>query len=72
MRYLFIFSLFAFIAACNTATKAVLKENPSAAGFNLTDSDAKAIAIADEVMQAMGGRHNYDQTRFLKLSLIHI
>lgn len=42
-----------------------LVENPAAEGFDETGSDAKAIEIADEVMKAMGGRANYDATRFL-------
>ena len=36
--------------------------NPAAPGFNETGSDAKAIAIADEVMDAMGGRKAWDDT----------
>lgn len=39
--------------------------NPPAEGFNATGSDPDAIAIADEVMEAIGGRQNWDQTRFL-------
>ena len=39
--------------------------NPPAAGFDLTQSDASAIKIADEVMNAMGGRKAYDETRYL-------
>jgi plasmid maintenance system killer protein len=39
--------------------------NPPAPGFNAAASDAKAIAIADEVMQAMGGRQAWDDTRFI-------
>jgi hypothetical protein len=39
--------------------------NPAAEGFNESASDAKAIAIADEVMQAMGGRKAWDKTRYL-------
>jgi len=34
-------------------------------GFNLQGSNPQAIAIADQVMKAMGGRRNYDQTRYL-------
>lgn len=63
----------------NTKTKAVLlscisitvlavaqiEDNPPAEGFNAAGSDAKAIAIADEVMQKMGGRKNWDNTRYL-------
>jgi hypothetical protein len=40
--------------------------NPPAPGFNLAGSDARAIAIADEVMEKMGGRQNWDNTHFLK------
>ncbi|MFT5165251.1 MAG: hypothetical protein ACI8P3_000475 [Saprospiraceae bacterium] len=39
--------------------------NPAAEGFNLSGSDQKAIAIADEVMQAMGGRKAWEETRYL-------
>jgi len=46
--------------ACNNNIK-----NSPADGFNLTASDAKAISIADEVMEAMGGRKAWDETRFL-------
>ena len=37
--------------------------NPSAPGFNLYDSDIEAVKIADQVMEAMGGRRSYDATR---------
>ncbi len=39
--------------------------NPAMEGFNFNDSDAKAIAIADEVMEAIGGRKNWDETNYL-------
>jgi hypothetical protein len=39
--------------------------NPAAPGFNQSGSDPKAIAIADEVMAAMGGRKAWDQTRYI-------
>lgn len=39
--------------------------NPPAPGFNKTGSDAQAIAIADEVMDAMGGRKAWDDTKLL-------
>ncbi len=38
-------------------------ENPAMPGFNQSGSDAKAIKIADEVMNAMGGRKNWNNTR---------
>ena len=37
-------------------------------GFNAEDSDVRAMAIADEVMRSMGGRGNWDQTRYLSWS----
>ncbi|MEM6807035.1 MAG: hypothetical protein AAF696_36880 [Bacteroidota bacterium] len=40
-------------------------ENPAAEGFDLAGSDEKAIEIADVVMEAMGGRANYDATRYI-------
>jgi len=40
-------------------------ENPAAPGFNAAGSDARAIEIADQVMRAMGGRENWDHTRFI-------
>lgn len=40
-------------------------ENTAAEGFNADSSDAKAIAIADSVMQAMGGRQQWDDTKII-------
>lgn len=42
-----------------------LETNPAAEGFDMAGSDKQAIEIADEVMEAMGGRANYDATRYL-------
>ena len=58
------------IFACNSnkdlaSTKSAMEENPAAAGFNLEASDAKAIALADTVMSKMGGRKNWDNTRYI-------
>jgi hypothetical protein len=39
--------------------------NPPAEGFDLENSDPKAIAIADEVMEAMGGRKAWDDTQYI-------
>jgi hypothetical protein len=41
-------------------------KNPAASGFNETGSDPKAIAIADEVMNALGGRKAWDGTRYIQ------
>lgn len=40
-------------------------ENPPMEGFNMAESDPKAIQIADSVMAAQGGRKNWDDTRFI-------
>ena len=39
--------------------------NPAAAGFDQAGSDPKAVALADQVMDAMGGRKNWDKTRYI-------
>ena len=46
-------------------SKKVAEENPPAEGFNLEDSDQKAIELADQVMKAHGGRVAWDSTRLL-------
>lgn len=71
-----LFNLFVLISmlglmACGSGTETSSKssnENPPAEGFNLEGSDAEAIAIADEVMQAMGGREAWDNTRHISWS----
>lgn len=40
-------------------------ENPPAPGFDASNSDAKAMQVADKVMNAMGGRDNWDATRYI-------
>lgn len=40
-------------------------ENPPAKGFNLEDSDNVAVFLADQVMEAMGGRTNWNNTRYI-------
>lgn len=55
------------VTSCKEATTELIPYgNPAAEGFNHNDSDDKAIAIADQVMEAMGGRQAWDQTRYLK------
>jgi hypothetical protein len=39
--------------------------NPAAEGFDLINSDPAAIELADTIMAAMGGRANWDKTRFI-------
>lgn len=45
--------------------KTLVIGNPPAEGFDVDGSDRAAIAIADEAMEAMGGRAAYDNTRYL-------
>lgn len=39
--------------------------NPPAPGFDVANSDPAAIELADSVMEAMGGRRNWDNTRYI-------
>ena len=71
MKYLVILLLpFSILYSCNKKsgndhkTENIHDENPAADGFNMEASDPKAIDIADEVMQAMGGRKNWDNERY--------
>jgi hypothetical protein len=70
MRSALFLSFFLFALGCGPATEpssetTVTDENPPAEGFNLAGSDAQAIAIADSVMLAMGGRRDWDATRYI-------
>ncbi len=40
-------------------------QNPPADGFNVEGSDMVAVMLADQVMEAMGGRKNWNNTRYL-------
>lgn len=52
---------------CNQdlAEKDVALHNPPAKGFDLANSDPAAVELADSIMAAMGGRKNWDKTRFI-------
>jgi len=71
MKYV-LFSLLSMVIllACETKDKPENKMdldlNPAADGFNESESDQKAIIIADKVMTAMGGRNNWDKERFFR------
>jgi hypothetical protein len=54
-----------FILGSCATQKTFVDSNPPAVGFNAAASDPKAIAIADEVMKAMGGRRAWDNTKNL-------
>jgi hypothetical protein len=60
MRYLL--STLLLLAFCFSCQRNI---NPPAPGFNLNQSDPEAIKIADDVMTKMGGRANWDKTRFI-------
>ena len=72
---IFLAILFVLIFGCkekpagtDTVTQAqpeATDENPAMDGFNKAGSDEKAIAIADQVMKAMGGRKAWDDARYL-------
>ncbi|MEM7369216.1 MAG: hypothetical protein AAF587_11500 [Bacteroidota bacterium] len=72
LRYLLLCLSICCYAACsgpqsakNSATAPPMT-NPPAEGFDANGSDAQAIEIADKVMESMGGRSAWDQTRFIK------
>ena len=65
MRILFLLLAIVFFG-CPAANDLSMKnKNPAAAGFDLAGSDARAIALADEVMEAMGGRKAWDETQVI-------
>jgi hypothetical protein len=56
-----------FLVACSsTKYKYIDVPNTPSNGFNTEGSDTKAITIADSVMKACGGRHAWDQTRYIR------
>lgn len=68
MKYLLYFIPLLLAFSCQTeptATEPEIVGNPAAEGFNTADSDERAIEIADQVMEAMGGRQNWEDTRYL-------
>lgn len=67
MRVFYLFILVVGLVSCQTGSDS--KEeygNPPAEGFNLEESDEQAMAIADQVMEAMGGRTAWDSTRYIQ------
>lgn len=40
-------------------------ENPASEGLDVIHSDPAAIVLADSIMKAMGGRKNWDDTRYI-------
>jgi hypothetical protein len=60
---LFFYCLIFLIALPAFAQKK--SKNPAAEGFNFNGSDPKAIQLADEVMEAIGGRKAWDKSRYI-------
>ena len=69
IQLLAIIMLTILIASCGgSASESIVEEdygNPAAESFNEAESDAQAIALADEVMEAMGGREAWDNTHYV-------
>ena len=59
-------------AACSTSNKFVYKDIPNTPmpGFDLQGSDTQAIALADSVMKAVGGRNQWDMTHYLRWTFL--
>ncbi|RMF56260.1 MAG: hypothetical protein D6748_13930, partial [Calditrichaeota bacterium] len=55
-----------FLLSLSFVLTAQESNNPPMPGFNQKDSDPRAIEIADRVMQALGGRDAWDNTRYLQ------
>jgi hypothetical protein len=62
----FLLLLLIVLYGCNQKSESSSSEvNPAAEGFDLANSDPAAVELADSVMAAMGGRRNWDNTRFI-------
>jgi len=60
--------LFCYSCKEQTITSKVI--NPPAKGFLESESDAKAVKIADQVMEANGGRALWDNTRYISWNFV--
>ena len=57
---------FLILVGCESTPKVIeIVGNPPIEGFNAAASDEVAIAIADEVMEAMGGRQAWESSRYI-------
>lgn len=59
-------SFFILCSCSKREEPAQVQVNPAAEGFNAQASDDQAIAIADSVMAAMGGRANWDEAEVIQ------
>jgi hypothetical protein len=65
LNFLAIVCLVAASCQLDNDENASSSPNPPAPGFDLSHSDPAAVELADSVMAAMGGRPNWDRTRFI-------
>ena len=63
--YAFAVALFLWSCGGMVSENSANEENPPCEGFDLANSDPAAIELADSIMRAMGGRKNWDNTRFI-------
>ncbi len=61
----FLLAAIALVSACTPREKTLGELNPASIGFDSINSDPAAIQLADSIMAAMGGRENWDKTRFI-------
>lgn len=59
------FILFITVLVTGFSIEAQTSDNPPMEGFDMKDSDPKAVEIADQVMKALGGRQNWDDTHYI-------
>jgi hypothetical protein len=61
----FLIGLFIWACTSTPEPKTLSEQNPAMPGFDSVGSDPAAIQLADSIMHAMGGRENWDKTRFI-------
>ncbi|MFY8036314.1 MAG: hypothetical protein ACOVMQ_04050 [Cyclobacteriaceae bacterium] len=61
----YVLAIAALVVACTPKEKTLGELNPAAPGFDSINSDPAAIQLADSIMAAIGGRENWDKTRFI-------
>ncbi|MGB3184134.1 MAG: hypothetical protein WBB45_22260 [Cyclobacteriaceae bacterium] len=79
MKHLFLTALLALCLACQPENDSRTENdtmaadtagaeygNPEAEGFDMENSSEEAMAIADKVMEEMGGRKAWDNTRYIE------
>lgn len=70
MNYFLIISFLLLCLSCERPVQSSSTPNPAAEGFDEEGSDSLAMAIADEVMMAMGGRQAWDQVHYLQWTFL--